>query len=279
MKKLFRLPDNSHRAPRDVEREIDLHIELRAREFEAAGMNRDDARKAALAAFGDRAAVAHEVTEIRQSTVRERQRHEWLDELRMDLVVGARMLRRAPSFTLVALLTLAIGIGANTAIFGVLRSVLLRPLPYSEPEQLVQVWTDHRAVGRAEPEWLAPPEFADFRDGNATFAGMAAYQGWGPDLTGTGDPETLSGLLVSGTFFDVLRAKPALGRLVSIADDDSSAARVVVLSHAFWQRRFGGDPGIVGKQLTLNGRPWTVAGVLPPNFHAPVPTGAPHNWS
>src|SRR5512133_3761016 len=161
MKKLFRLPDDSRRAPQDVEREIDLHIELRTREFEAAGMNHDDARRAAIAAFGDRVAVAHEVTDIRQSTVRERQRHEWLDELRMDLLVGARILRRAPSFTRVALLTLAIGIGANTAIFGVLRSVLLRPLPYSEPEQLVQVWADHRALGRAQPEWLAPPDFVD----------------------------------------------------------------------------------------------------------------------
>src|SRR5205085_10504917 len=110
-----------------------------------------------------------------------------------------------------------------------------------------------RAIGRAEPEWLTPRDFADWRDGNTTFASMAAYQGWFPDLTGSGDPEAIPGLLVTGTFFDVLRTNPALGRLITRADDDSSAQRVVVLTHAFWQRRFGGDPSIVGKQLTLNG--------------------------
>jgi predicted permease len=270
MKRTFR-PDGEKSAPGDVEREIQLHIDLRAREFEAQGMSPEDARRAAVKAFGDRAAIAHEVTDIRQSTVRDRERRDWLDELKMDVVVGLRILRRAPSFTLVALLTLAIGIGANTAIFGVLRSVLLRPLPYSDAEQLVQVWADHRALGRAQPEWLTPPDFADWRDQNSTFSGMAAYQGWFPDLTGSGDPESLTGALVTGTFFDVLRTKPAIGRLITKADDDTSAQRVVVLTNAFWQRRFGSDSSIVGKQLTLNGFPWTVAGVLPPEFHSPTP--------
>jgi putative ABC transport system permease protein len=270
VKRTFK-PNSEKSAPKDVEREIDLHIDLRAREFEAQGMSRDDARRAALAAFGDRAAIADEVTDIRASTVRDRQRRDWLDELRMDLLVGLRILRRTPSFTLVALLTLAIGIGANTAIFGVLRSVLLRPLPYPHAEQLVQVWSDHRAIGRAQPEWLTPPDFVDWRDGNSTFSSMASYQGWFPDLTGNGDPETVGGLLVSGTFFDVLESKPAVGRLITKADDDTSAQRVVVLTHAFWQRRFGGDRSIVGKQLTLNGVPWTVAGILSPEFRSPTP--------
>ena len=238
-------------------------------------MSRDEARRAALEAFGDRGSVASEVADIRYSTVRERQRRDWLQELRMDLGVGARMLRRSPSFAIVALLTLAIGIGANTAIFGVLRSVLLRPLPYPQPEQLVQIWSDHRAIGRAQPEWLTPPDFVDFRDGNSTFTSMAAYQGWGPDLTGSGDPQTVSGLLVTGNFFDMLQSKPAVGRLISRADDDSSAARVVVLTYQFWQRQFGGDRSVVGRQLTLNGNPWTVAGVLSPEFRAPVSVAAP----
>src|SRR5262249_36390759 len=128
MKRTVRLPGTS--TGTDVQREIDLHIELRAKELEAAGMSPDAARRAALEAFGDRDAIAREVTDIRESTVRTRNRRAWLDELRQDLIVGMRMLRRAPSFTIVALLTLAVGIGANTAIFGVLRSVLLRPLPY-----------------------------------------------------------------------------------------------------------------------------------------------------
>src|SRR5581483_9884023 len=134
---------------------------------------------------------------------------------------------------------------------------LLRPLPYPHPEQLVQLWTDHRALGRAAPEWLTPPDFADWRAQNRTFSGMAAYQGWAPDLTSGGDPESLTGALVSGNFFDLLGARPALGRLFAMADDDASAARVVLLSHAFWERRFGADPSIIGKQVTLNGVPWT----------------------
>ena len=273
MKRVFRAPGGRKgNAASDVEREIEMHIELRTREFEAAGMSREDARRAALEAFGDRDAIAGELAGIRMATVSAKRRRDWWSEMRQDLIVGARMLRRSPSFALVALLTLALGIGANTAIFGVLRSVLLRPLPYARPEQLVQVWSDHRALGRAEPEWLSPPDYADWRDGNTTFSAMAAYQGWAPDLTGSGDPESLTGLVVSGSFFSVLGAKPATGRLFTMTDDDANAPRVAVISHAFWQRRFGADPSIVGRRLTLNGVDWTVVGVLAENFRAPVGT-------
>src|SRR3954469_14612985 len=197
MRRSFRI-DSRNKSKEDVEREIALHLELRAKEFEATGMTPQAARDAALEAFGDRMEIESEVAEIRERTIDRKRSQEWFSELAQDLRVGLRMLRRSPAFTLIAVLTLAIGIGANTAIFSVLRSVLLRPLPYPQPEQLVQVWSDHRAIGRAQPEWLTPPDFADWRDGNTTFASMAAYQGWRPDLTGAGDPQTVAGLLVSG---------------------------------------------------------------------------------
>jgi predicted permease len=273
MKKVFRVPSSPN--SRDVSREIDLHIDLRAKEFEAAGMDPEAARRAALEAFGDRGEIEVEVGGIHDVTTRRRARHAWLDELRQDLVVGMRGLRRSPSFALVALLTLGIGIGANTAIFGVLRSVLLRPLPYPQSEQLVQVWSDHRALGRAEPEWLTPPDFLDWREQNTTFAALAAYQGWAPDLTGTGDPESLRGLLVTGDFFDLLGAKPVAGRVLTARDDDPGAERAVMLSYAFWQRRFGGDRAIVGRQIMLSGASWTVAGVLAPDFRAPIAARQP----
>ncbi len=270
MKKTFHLSTGGEGASEDVRREIELHLELRAREFEAQGMTPEAARRAALEAFGDRRAIESEVRTLRGTTVRARSRREWLRELGQDLRVALRGLRRTPGFTIVAVLTLTLGIGANSALFSVLRSVLLRPLPYPDAGQLVQVWSDHRQKGRAEPEWMTPPDFVDWRDGNRTFSGMAAYQGWAPDLTGNGEPEALGGLVTSGNYFTVLGVSPARGRLFTMADDDAGAERVVVLSDAVWRRRFGSDPGILGKAITLNAEPWTVVGVLPPDFRPPL---------
>lgn len=274
MRRSFRI-DTPNKSREDVEREIALHLELRAKEFEAEGMTPEEARAAALEAFGDRTEIESEVTEIRERTVEERRSREWMEELRQDVRVALRMLLRSPAFTIVAVLTLAVGIGANTAIFGVMRSVLLRPLPYAEPEQLVQIWTDHRALGRAEPEWLAPPDFLDIRDQNKAFSSVATYQGWGPDITGTGEPESLTGLSVSGHYFSMLRASPALGRLLEPADDDAATAPVVVLGHSLWARRFGSDSSVIGRIITLSGNPWTVVGVLSPDFRAPIQTITP----
>ena len=274
MRRSFRV-DGKNGSKKDVEREIALHLELRAREFESAGMTPEQARQAALEAFGDRAEIESEVQVIRERTIDRRRAQEWRDELLQDIRVGLRMLRRSPAFAIVAVLTLALGIGANTAIFSVLRSVLLRPLPYANPEQLVQVWSDHREIGRAEPEWLTPPDFVDLRDGNRTFSAMAAYQGWGPDITEPGEPESLSGMLVSGNFFSMLGTRPALGRLFTMADDDAGAPPVVVLSHALWARRFGSDSSVLGRVVTLSGNPWTVIGVLPPGFRAPIQSFTP----
>src|SRR3954466_640557 len=241
MRRSFRI-DSRNKTKEDVEREIALHLDLRAKEFEATGMSPEVARAAALEAFGDRMEIESEVTQIHEQTLERRRSSEWMSELQQDLRVGLRMLRRSPAFTIIAVLTLAVGIGANTAIFSVLRSVLLRPLPYAQPEQLVQIWTDHRALGRPEPEWLAPPDFIDLRDGNKTFTAMSAVGGFAPDITGAGDPESLAGLSVSGNFFSMLGTAPAGGRLFTMSDDDASAPPVVVLSHALWKRRFGSDP-------------------------------------
>ena len=269
MRRSFRI-DSTNKSKQDVEREIALHLELRAKEFEATGMSPDAARAAALEAFGNHTEIESEVQELAANAVKRQRSREWISEVRQDLRVGLRMLHRSPAFTIIAVLTLAVGIGANTAIFSVLRSVLLRPLPYPNPEQLVQIWSDHRAIGRAEPEWLTPPDFIDLRDGNHSFSSMAAYLGWAPDITGSGDPESLGGLLVSGNYFSLLGTSPFIGRLFSAADDDAAAAPVVVLSHAFWTRRFGSDRSVIGRQITLSGNPWMVVGVLPPDFRAPI---------
>lgn len=257
--------------PDDVRREIELHLELRAREFEQQGLSPERARRAALEAFGDRGMIETEMRTLRGQTVRTLRNRQWLEELRQDIALAIRTLRRSPIFALVALVTLALGIGANVAVFSVVRSVLLRPLPYPEPDRLVTVWTDHRSRGRVEPEWFSPPDFADYRDDNRTFDGMAAWGGWGPTLTGTGDAESLTGGAVSWNFLDVLGVRVAQGRNFSREDDNAGAPPVVLLTDALWRRRFNADPRIVGQAIQLNGEPWTVAGILPADFRTQLP--------
>ena len=265
----FRLPDDPRRAGADVDREIELYLDLRTRELEAEGLSSEEARARALASFGDREAIARECEAVRGETLRTRHRRAWVADLGQDVRGALRQLRRAPGFTATAALTLALGIGGNAAIFSVVRSVLLAPLPYPDADRLVQVWTDERAHGRAAPEWLTPPDFADWERENRTFAAMASYQGWGPDLTGDGEPESLNGAAVSADYFSVLRVRPALGRDFVRADDDPGAERVTIVSDGLWRRRFGADPGLIGRALTLNGEPWTVIGIMPRGFRPP----------
>lgn len=270
MSPVFRLPDDPHRADADVRGEIELHLELRAREFEEQGMTPEAARRAALAAFGDRASIETECRELRGGTIRRRLRRDLFGDLGQDVRLAIRGLLRAPGFALAALLTLAIAIGANAGIFGVVRSVLLRPLPYPEPDRLVQLWTDHRSLGRRDPEWFAPPELEEWRRSNRTFAAIAGYRGWAPDLTGGGaEPEALAGVAVSWNMPALLGAIPPLGRGFVAADDDAGAEPVILVSDALWRRRFGADPALVNRTIQLNGEPWTVIGVLPRGFEAP----------
>jgi predicted permease len=270
MKRRFHLSRGPDGATDEVRREIELHLDLRAREFEAEGMNPADARAAAIAAFGDRTEIETEVSSLRGDTLQARRQRDRVGDLAHDIRITLRGLRRSPGFTTIALLTLALGIGANSAIFSVVRSVLLRPLPYVQSDRLVQLWTDTRSRGRAKPEWLTPPDFEDWQQGNHTFASMAAYQGWAPDLTDAGAPESLPGAATSWNFFNVLGVTPTLGRGFSAADDNESAAKVVIISDGLWRRRFGADASIIGRSVELGGDTWTVVGVLPRDFHSPV---------
>jgi putative ABC transport system permease protein len=270
MKRRFHFSRGPGDAPDEVRREIELHLDLRAREFEAQGMSAEEARRAAASAFGDRTEIEADASSAREATLQTRRRRDRLGELAQDIRITLRGLLRAPGFTTIALLTLGLGIGANSAIFSVVRSVLLRPLPYAQSERLVQLWTDHRSKGRATPEWLTPPEFEDWQAGNHTFASMAAYQGWGPDLTDAGVPESLVGLAASWNFLNVLGVSPAIGRAFTAVDDDANAEKVVMLSDGLWRRHFHGDTTLLGLAIQLNGEPWTVIGVLPKDFRPPV---------
>jgi len=186
-----------------------------------------------------------------------------------DVRYAARRLARTPGFTAVALATLALGIGANTAIFSVVHGVLLRALPFKDPGRLYVIWSRHTATERY-PFQL--PEFCDYRDQNRTLESLAGFTNWNANVTTDGPAERLSGLRVSGNLFETLGARAALGRTLVPGDDTPGQEKVVVVSYGLWQRRFGGDPGLVGRSLTLNGEPFTVVGVLDREFLFPVRT-------
>ena len=185
-----------------------------------------------------------------------------------DVRFAARGLAKARGFTAVAVIALALGIGANTAIFSVVNAVLLRPLPYREPQRLVWFWEVQPFLDRAP---FSAPDFADYRGQNQTFETVSAFRGVNFTLTGAGEPERVAGAQVDAGFFSILGVRPALGRDFTAGEDKPGApAPVVVLSHGFWQRRHGGDPHIIGNALTLNGRTYSVVGVTPPGFNFPA---------
>ena len=189
-------------------------------------------------------------------------------DLLHDLRYAARLQRKNPGFTIVAVIALALGIGANTAIFSVVNTVLLRPLPYKDPERLVMVWEDASRHGYPR-DTPAAGNYSDWRDQNQVFEGMAAIADTSFNLTGSGEPERLEGRRVSANLFPLLGVEPQIGRVFTAAEDQPGGPRVVLLSYGLWQRRFGGDPNIAGQSLTLNGESYVVVGVMPARFQFP----------
>ena len=188
-----------------------------------------------------------------------------METLWQDLRFGVRLMLSKPGFALIAIVSLALGIGANTAIFSLVDAVLLRPLPFREPERLVIVWEDASSIGfpRNTP---APANYADWKSQNRVFEDMAALSWQSYNLTEDGEPERVEAQAVTANFFSLLGIKPELGRTFSQEEDQPGRNRVVLVSHGLWQRRFGGDPAFVGREILLNGEKRTVLGVMPPGF-------------
>jgi predicted permease len=239
---------------REIDDELQFHAEMRAVDFERAGMAPDEARRQARRRLGNDAALRD----------RTREADVWvrLESAMQDARYALRMLRRAPWFTAAATLTLALGIGANTAVFAVVYGVLIQPLPYADAERLQLLFQTSSRGGRTR---ITPLDFVDL---HAQLRSMrtAAVVGNGFTFTGDGDAELAVGQLVSGEFFDLLGAAPALGRTFGRAEEADATNDVIVLSHNFWRRRFGGDPNIVGRTIIANNRPFTVLGVMKPDF-------------
>src|SRR5262245_1925695 len=192
-----------------------------------------------------------------------------MSDIVQDLRYALRRLAATPGFTLLALVTLALGIGANTALFSVVHAVLLKALPFEKPEQLLWVYSHHTSSERYP---FSLPEFCDYRAGGRTLPALSAFANWSGALRGEGEgaTERLPGLRVSGNFFETLGAKAALGRALRPDDDVAGNEKVAVLSDGLWQRRFGADPAVIGRPLTLNGEAFTVVGVMAPDFIFPI---------
>ena len=184
-----------------------------------------------------------------------------------DLRYGMRMLLKNPGFTIVAVIALTLGIGADSAIFSVVNAVLLRPLPYPDSERLVVL---RERSPQIEGMSVAYPNFIDWREQNTTFENLGVFRRQSYSLTGSGEPERLIGWMVSADVFELLKVAPAAGRLFTRDEDKPGANPVLVLSHGLWERRFGADPGIIDQTLTLDGRAFTVIGIMPPGFQFPA---------
>lgn len=251
---------NRRRAERELQEEIAAHLEMETQERIAEGLSREEARYAAQRAFGS-VALAAEDSRAWWGFAR-------LEELWQDLRYGARMLMKDPGFTFVAVLTLGLGVGANTAIFSVVNAVLLKPLPYPEPGQLAQL----RLEGAGKPDTvIGGVAYAGVKAQSQLLARIAAYSGGDLTLTGGGSAQRVEAGAVTVDFFPLLGIQPVLGRNFTREEDTPNGPKAVILGHGLWQRRFGGDPNMLGRTITLNEQSYTVVGILPASFQYPEP--------
>ncbi len=241
---------------RDLDDELSFHLEMRMREEVARGHTAAEARRIASRAM--------EGLEQRKEECRDMRRVTYIEQMLQDLRYALRMIAKSPAFALIALITVALGIGANTAIFSTVDSVLLRPLPFADPGRLVMVWEDNTRAGYSK-NTPAPGNYADWTTRNQVFSEMAATRGTRANLMGAGTPEFVFGRMVTTSFFSVLGVQPLIGRTFSVEEDRTNAP-VVVISYELWKRRYLGDEAVIGKPISMDGAKVTVIGVMPREF-------------
>jgi predicted permease len=246
---------------RELSEELRHHIELEAEKNLRAGLEASEARRRALLDFGGEERFKEQAREARSTRP--------LEDGIMDLRYGMRQLRKHPGFTVVALLSLALGIGANTAIFSVVNSVLLRPLPFDEPDRILVL--EERYDGASTPSF-SPADFLDLKRQVASFEAVVGFRGHAMSFLGSEGPERIRTLSVSPDFFRAFGARPSLGRFFQDTPEEETAGKMVVLSHPTWNARFGGDPSVLGRSVSLSGEPHVVVGVAPASFQYPEET-------
>jgi len=229
----------------DIDEEFGVHVEMETNANIERGMSPSEARRAALGSFGNLSSLKDEAYEVRGGGM--------IETLFQDIRYAARGLIKQPTFTIVAVLTLALGIGANTAIFTVVNQLLLEPLPYRDAERIVMVW--ERTPRGTGGNVTSRANFTGWREQNTSFESMAAFADQRLSLTGDGEPEEVTVQLANPELFRVLGVSPIIGRTLTAEDAQPGAANVAVLSHVLWQRRYGGTEQVIGKSITLNGEP------------------------
>ncbi len=244
------------RRDRELAAELESHLQMHTEENLHAGMTPEEARRQALIKLGG--------IEQTKENYRGRRGLPWLDTLLQDIRFGSRMLRKNPGFTAIAILTLALGIGVNVAIFSVINATLLDPIPLPQPDRIVSLFTTWPSYAHAG---FSYPNFLDIQRENRSLSGIAAWRFDSFSLTGSGEPEQLRGKMVSGNFFSLLGIRPILGRTFRAEEDQLGAAPVVILSEGLWKRRFGAARDVIGKSIELDDKAYTVVGVVPASFH------------
>ena len=247
----------------EVDSELEFHLEMRTRELMRSGLSETEARRAAFARFGDLTRARRECRAIGRQREHRMRSTEYVSELRQDAIFALRQMLAAPAFTLIAVSTLALGIGATTAIFSVMDAVVLRPLPVPEPDRLVVVREVWRDIDRGA---VSAGNFVDMMAEQTVFDAAAALTPVSFTLARDEGAERVIGVKATGAFFRTYRVNAALGRVFGPEDDQPGRDQVVVLSHKFWTRQFGGDRSVLGKQITLDARPYSIIGVMPPSF-------------
>ena len=271
LRRLWPLASEEERA---IRRELLFHLDRLTEQFRAQGMSRRQARRAALRRFGQVGHIEQELATV--NGIREVQykgdgtMKGLINDLGQDVRFGLRTLRKSPGFTTVAVLTLALGIGANTAIFSAVNGILLHPFPYKDPDRIVTIWQRNLEQGaeRVSPQ-VSSGDFLDWQERSQSFAAMSLLRPYGFDFHGGQEPEDIGAWLVTKGFFQVFGVNPMLGRSFTPEEYADDSQNVAVFTYSLWQRLFGGDPDLIGKSVELQGQMFIVLGIMPPGFRAP----------
>lgn len=290
VRRALRLPSSAERLQHELDDEVSFHVDMRVRELIAAGMSEVDARAEALKRFGDTDDLREYCQSIEVPHLHRMRFHEWWDGWLQDVRFAARQVKRSSGFFAIAWITLVLGIASTTAIFSVVRGVLLRPLPYPDADRIVQVWQlDQKGIQNR----FADPNYDDLRAQSRSFSALAQMSNVGVvTVTGVVEPVRIPSAFVSRDFFDVMGVKPLRGRLFAPEELQPNGPRVVVVSHAFWQRQLGASESAIGQKLKLDDTDFTVVGIMPPTLDLPLkvelwgpremraklPSRTAHNW-